>query len=94
MVAFLVDLQGGLMKFPCHFCHWDSRDTTAHYHRRICPKRTEYSVWYSNTKWDPLIDLIKILLPRLHINLGLIKQFVEALDKNSDACKPLQNFFT
>ena len=76
MAAFLVGLQGGFPKFPCYLCHWDSRDTTAHYHRRICPKRTEYSVGYSNIKWDPFIDLIKILLPPLHINLGFIKQFV------------------
>ena len=75
-VAFLVGLQGGLAKFPCYFYHWDSRNTTAHYHRRICPKQTEYSVGYSNIKWDPLIDLIKMLLPPLHINLGFIKQFV------------------
>ena len=76
MVAFLMGLQGGLTKFPCHLCHWDSPDTIARYHRRICPKRTEYSVGHSNIKWDPLIDLIKILLPPLHIILGFIKQFV------------------
>ena len=90
----MVGLQGGLAKFPCYLCHWDSRDTTAHYHRRIWPKRTEYSVGYSSIKWDPLIDPIKIMLPPLHINLGLIKQFVKALHKNSDAFKHLQNFFT
>ena len=28
MVAVLVGLQGGLTKFPCYFCHWDSRSTT------------------------------------------------------------------
>ena len=50
MVAFLVGLQGRFTKFPCYLCHWDSRDTTAHYHRRICPKRTDYSVGYSNIK--------------------------------------------
>ena len=94
MVAFLVGLQGGFTKFPYYFCQWDSRYTTAHYHRRIWPKRTEYSVGYSNIKWNPLIDPIKMLLPPLHINLSLIKQFVEALDKNSDAFKHRQNFFT
>ena len=76
MTAFLVGLQGGFTKFPSYLCHWDSQDTTAHYHRRVCRKRTEYSVGYSNIKWDPFIDLIKILLPPLHINLGFIKQFV------------------
>ena len=94
MVAFLVGLQGGLTKFPCYLSYWDSRNTTARYHRRICPKRTKYSFGYTNIEWDPLIDPIKILLPPLHINLGFIKQFVQALDKNSDAFKSLQNFFT
>ena len=42
MVAFLVGFQGGFTKFPCYFYHWDSRNTIAHYHRRICPKRIEY----------------------------------------------------
>ena len=94
MVAFLVGLQGGFTKFSCYLCHWDSRDTSAHYHRRMWPKRTEYSVGYSNIKENPLIDPIKILLHPLHINLGLTKQFVKALDKNSHAFKHLQNFFT
>ena len=94
MVAFLMGRQGGFTKFLCYLCHWDSRDTTVHYHRRIWPKRTEYSVGYSNIKWEPLIDATKILLPPLHINSGLIKQFVKALDKNSDAFKHSQNFFT
>ena len=93
MVAFLVVLQDGFTRFPRYLCHWDSGNTIANYHRRIWPKRTEYSVGYSNIKWDPLIDSTKILLPPLHINLGLIKQFVKALDKNSYAFKHLQNIF-
>ena len=32
-------------------------------------------------------------MPPLHIKLGLIKQFVKALDRNSEAFKYLQNFF-
>ena len=35
MVAFLLGLQDGFTKFPCYLCHRDSRDTIAHYHRRI-----------------------------------------------------------
>ena len=95
MVELLMGRQGGFTKFLCYLCHWDSRDTIiVHYHRRIWPKRTEYSVGHSNIKWDPLIDPTNILLPLLHINLGLNKQFVKALDKNSDSFKHLRNFFT
>ena len=32
-------------------------------------------------------------MPPLHVKLGLIKQFVKALDRNSEAFKYLQNFF-
>ena len=53
-------LQGGFTKFPCYLCHWDSRGITAHYHRRIWPKRTEFFVGKSNIKWGPLIDPSKI----------------------------------
>ena len=62
MVAFLVYLRGGLTKFSCYLCHWNSRDAIAHYHRRVWPKRTEYSVGYSYIKWDPLIDPTKIII--------------------------------
>ena len=53
----------------------------------------EFSVGKSNVKWDPLIDPSKILTPPFHIKLGLIKQFIKSLDKNSDASQYLQNFF-
>ena len=33
---------------------------------------------------DPLVDRDRILFPLLHIKLGLIKQFTEALDKDGD----------
>ncbi|XP_058879412.1 uncharacterized protein LOC131737009 [Acipenser ruthenus] len=89
IVAFLIGLQGGFTKFPCYLCLWDSRDTKAHYHRRDWPQRTEFSVGRNNVKWEPR----KVLMPPLHIKLGLIKQFVRALDKESAAFKYLQDFF-
>ena len=93
MMAFVIGLLGGFTKFPCYLCYWDSRGTTARYQRRISPKRTKLFIGKSNIKWDPLIDPSKILMSPLHIKLGLIKQFVKALDKNSDAFKYLQNCF-
>ena len=66
---------------------------TDHHHRQIWPKRAEFSVGKSNIKWNPLIDPSKILMPPLHIKLGLIKQFVKSFDENSDAFHYLQNFF-
>ena len=93
MVSFLMGLQGGFTKFPCFLCPWDSRDTTAHYHRKDWPQRTEFSVGKSNVKWKPLIEPQKVLMPPLHIKISLIKQFVTALHKESAAFKYLQVLF-
>ena len=46
-----------------------------------------------NVKWEPLIEPHKVLMPLLHIKLGLIKQFVTALDKESAVFKYLQDRF-
>ncbi|XP_073511089.1 uncharacterized protein [Phyllobates terribilis] len=93
MVSFLMGLQGSFTKCPCFLCLWDSRDTKVHYHRKDWPQRTEFSVGKSNVKWEPLIEPLKVLMPPLHIKLGLIKQFATALDKESAAFKYLQDLF-
>ena len=41
----------------------------------------------------PLIDRDKVLLPPLHIKLGLMKNFVKAIENNSDAFWYLCNKF-
>lgn len=93
MVSFLMGLQGGFTKFPCFLCLWDSRDTNAHYHKRDWPKRTEFSIGKNNIKWEPLVDPQRVLMPPLHIKLGLVKQFVKALNKESAAFMYLQGLF-
>ncbi|XP_058885016.1 uncharacterized protein LOC131737778 [Acipenser ruthenus] len=65
----------------CYFCMVDPS------------KRTGFSVGRNNVKWEPLVDPRKVLMPPLHIKLGLMKQFVRALDKESAAFKYLQDFF-
>ena len=73
MVSFLVSLHSIFTKFTCFLCLWDSRDTAAHYHRKNWPQRTKFSVRNSNVKAEPLIEPQKVLMPPLHIKLGLIK---------------------
>src|SRR5215469_12926628 len=93
MVAFLMGLQGGNTIYPCYLCLGDSRDKNAHYRQRDWPQRTEFSLGKSNVKWEPLVEPHKVLMPPLHIKLGLMKQFVTALDKDSAAFTYLQNIF-
>ena len=47
-----------------------------------------------NVKWEPVVEPKNILMPPLHIKLGLMKLFVKALDQNSEAFEYLKGFFT
>ena len=93
MVAFLMGLQGGWTKYPCHLCLWDSRASRVHYQQFQWPERSEYLVGSNNVLHEPLVDPEKILMPPLHIKLGLIKQFVKAIDVQSRAYGFLEGFF-
>ena len=46
-----------------------------------------------NVNYKPLDDRDKILLPPLHIKLGLIKQFIRGLGKDSPRLQYLQKLF-
>ena len=46
---------------------------------------TGYVIWGKNIIKESLINREKIILPPLHIKLGLMKQFVKALNKD-DSC--------
>lgn len=93
MVAFLMGLQGGYTKFPCYICLWDSRDTSKHYKKKKWPLRHDFQVGKNNVKWEPIVNTGQILMPPLHIKLGLMKQFVKALNHELDAFAHLKEEF-
>ena len=93
MVAFLLGLQAGFIKFQCFLCLWGSRATSEHYRRKNWEQRTEFVVGSRNVMWEPLVDPRNVLMPPLHIKLGLMKQFVKALNQKSDAFNYLLEFF-
>lgn len=89
VVAILQGLQGGYSKYPCFLCHWDSRADGKHFNIQDWPSRNEFVVGQFSVKEKPLVEQRTILLPPLHIKLGLMKNFVKALDKDADAFKYL-----
>lgn len=93
MVAFLMGLQGGFTKYPCYICLWDSRDTKNHYNKKRWQFRHKNEKGKHNVIWEPLVDAKQILMPPLHIKLGLMKQFVKALNNESQAFKHLKEMF-
>jgi len=93
VVALLTGLQLGYTKYCCFLCEWDSRNKDAHYNVKDWPSRQQYLPGQKNVNNIPLVDSSKILLPPLHIKLGLMKNFVKALDKTEPAFKYLCDKF-
>ncbi|ESO12521.1 hypothetical protein HELRODRAFT_159075 [Helobdella robusta] len=93
VIAILMGLQLGYTKFCCFLCEWNNRDKVAHYTKKIWPIRDRMEPGHKNVLHEPLVLKKDIILPPLHIKLGLIKNFVKALDKTSDAFTYLRSMF-
>jgi hypothetical protein len=93
MISFLKGLQGEYTKYSCFICLWDSRADLEHYKKKNWPLRESFVQGKNNVKNKSLVETHKILMPPLHIKLGLIKQFIKALDKNSTTMQYLPVLF-
>lgn len=93
VVAILMGLQGGNTKYPCFLCLWDSRAYDVSYTRLSWPGRNEFTPLMYNVKNAPLVSADKIILPPLHIKLGLMSAFIRALGKDHPAMDFLQYMF-
>ncbi|XP_032679213.1 uncharacterized protein LOC116847857 [Odontomachus brunneus] len=89
----LTGMQSGFTKYCCFLCLWDSRATMHHYTRTSWPVRQQFSPGKQNISNKPLIDPQDVLLPPLHIKLGLVKNFVKALDRDGPAFQYLATKF-
>jgi hypothetical protein len=93
MLGFLLGLQGGYTKYSCFLCLWDSRANDLHYKRKIWPIRDELVPGEHNVIHPALVERDKVLLPPLHIKLGLAKQYVKALNTRGRAFKHIREMF-
>jgi len=57
-------------------------DKKNHYIKKEWPKRESLMLGQKNVVHPSLVNSYMIILPSLHIKLGLFKNFVKALDKN------------
>ena len=69
-------------KFCCFLCEWDSRVKKNHYIKKEWPKRQSLTPGQKNVVHPSLVNSDTIILPSLHIKLGLFKNFFKALGKN------------
>jgi len=93
ILTVILGQQFGYTKYPCFLCLWDSRDRMNHYKRKIWTQRTSFEVNSMNVIREPLVNSNRVLLPPLHIKLGLMKQFVKALKKEGECYQYLQQQF-
>ena len=93
MLGFFLGLQGGYTKYSCFLCLWDSRAKNKHFSTKHWPSRNHLEVGKYNVKMPALVPRSKILLPPLHIKLGIAKQFVKALDKKGATFEQISKMF-
>ena len=74
-------------------CEWDSRARHEHYLKKEWAKRSTLKGGTKSVKYNPLVETSKILLPTLHIKLGLMKNFVKAMNQSGAAFKYICNKF-
>ncbi|KAI6658854.1 hypothetical protein LOD99_15179 [Oopsacas minuta] len=83
VISLLLGQQDGYTKYPCFLCLWDSRADARQYVQKAWPHRDHLVPGSHNVIQEPLVDSNDVLLPPLHIKLGLMKNFVKALPKES-----------
>ena len=81
MVNFLLGLHSGYTKYACFLYLWESRTKHEHWFRKDWLQRQQVTVDENNILYEPLVSRDKIIFSTLHVKLGLMKQFVKALDK-------------
>lgn len=84
ILTMILGQQSGFVKYPCFLCLWDSRDRENHYVKANWPPRDVLEKGRNNIIKESLVEPSNVLLPPLHIKLGLMKQFVKALNKEGE----------
>jgi len=63
------------------------------YNERNWPLREEFRLRQNNIIEIPLVLIEKILLPPLHIKLGIVKNFIKTLNPEGNAFNELRRIF-
>jgi len=92
VVSLLLGLQLGYTKHMCFLCLWNSREDSSHYAVKVWPTRQSPQIGRHNVHHQPLVSSANVFLPPLHIKLGLMKNFVKAMDQEGDGFKFLKDF--
>lgn len=91
LINILYGLMGAASKNPCIFCLWDARyEGPDKYTKRDWPSRPSWSTSTEgkhNATKPPLVSSDKILMPVLHIKIGLVTQLFKNIYKNNEKAR-------
>lgn len=93
VITLLRGMQTGYTKNMCFMCLWDTRFAGNQYDERNWPMREEIRLRRNNVIEIPLVPVEKILLPPLHIKLGIVKNFIKRLNPLGNAFNELHRIF-
>ena len=80
VIGLVIGLQNGYTKYPCFLCLGDSQADDQHYVRQEWPLRQGLRPRLHNIQFHFLVEPNKILVPSLYIKLGVMKNFMKAID--------------
>lgn len=98
VLNMLRGLGGGYPKHPCIFCTWEGHAFKSHWDQKDenSPLRGEAVIGQLSVQATPLVPIENILLPPLHLKLGLVSQPLKVLGrehKTSSAFLRLKEIF-
>lgn len=93
VVAILRGLQAGYIKHMCFICDWDSRYKGDQYSNHTWKERALSKHTNANVIQEPLVPQDKVLLPPLHVKLGIVKSFLKTVAKRKEVNVVLAQIF-
>lgn len=91
IISMILGQKSGYTKFPCYLCEFDSRDRENHWTKVY--KARALKIGEKNVLKQALVKPSNILIPPLHLKLGIMKQFVKALPNDGAAFLYLRKKF-
>lgn len=93
VVALVSGLQLGWTNHACFLCDWHTRYAGNQYEKNDWPARGEQQIGEMNIQREALIPNERILIPPLHVKLGIMKNFVKSLPRESAGFQFLKDTF-
>ncbi|GBM08887.1 hypothetical protein AVEN_57436-2-1, partial [Araneus ventricosus] len=93
LLPMLLGQQAGYTKYPCFLYLWDNRAIDHHWTKTDWSLRDVLTPGEKNVTNTILVSPEKVLLPPLHIKLGLMKQFIKSLPKDGGCFRYLCSKF-